>query len=184
MRCVVIRYDHPVDRTVALGLIYGRGSSWAQRPGSDDCEGKRKRRGGVVIQLCLHIPLSRAARRANHPAKLNEHSLMKSVCIFIFLWGTNNGVSARVRMQTCYAQLMTVVAVLWVMFIVVDICLPIRRPLYVFVFHFDGVHAIQCWNIQRSIGVRITVSHVKDLLTISVILQKQTGICILLSCLW
>lgn len=85
-----------------------------------------------------------------------------NLCIFIFLWGTNNGVCARVKMQTCYAQLMTVVAVLWVMFIVVDVCLPIKRPLYVFVFSFPQSARNKMLNIQRSMVVRITIWHVKD----------------------
>ncbi len=85
-----------------------------------------------------------------------------NLCIFIFLWGTNNGVSARVKMQTCYAQLMTVVAVLWVMFIVVDVCLPIKRPLYWFVFSFSQSARNKMLNIQRSMVVRITIWHVKD----------------------
>lgn len=134
----------PSGQDSSLGINIWKGVKLSPAAGLWWLWREEEEKGGVVIQLCLHIPLSRADRRANHPAKLNEHSLMKSVCIFIFLWGTNNGVSARVRMQTCYAQLMTVVAVLWVMFIVVDICLPIRRPLYVFVFHLDRVHAIKC----------------------------------------
>lgn len=85
-----------------------------------------------------------------------------NLCIFIFLWGTNNGVSARVKMQTCYAQLMTVVAVLWVMFIVVDVCLPIKRPIYAFVFSFPQSARNKMLNIQRSMVVRITIWHVKD----------------------
>ncbi len=57
MRCVVVRYDHPVDRTVALGLIYGRGSGQAHRLGSDDCEGKRNE-GGFGDPTVFTHPLS------------------------------------------------------------------------------------------------------------------------------
>lgn len=79
---------------------------------------------------------------------------MKSVCIFIFLWGTNNGVSARVKMQTCYAQLMTAEQFCESCLVV---CLSIKRPLYMFVFSFQQSAMNKMLNIQRSMVALITI---------------------------
>lgn len=77
-----------------------------------------KGRGVCGDPTVFTYPLSPVPpRRANRRAKLNEHSLIKSVCVFVFLWGINNGVSIMVRTQTFYAWLMSVVEILQVPFI-------------------------------------------------------------------
>ena len=102
-----------MDGIVALGLIYGKGSSCAQGPGSDDWKGNRvggEGGGGgdgegeewPDLSVFIH---SLYAQCGYHHTEVNEQSLIKYVHIHSSPGRESNGASCRVRMQTCYSQL-------------------------------------------------------------------------------